>query len=362
MPQPIPERGSTFQLANAIVGNPVSAYHGARLVQDTAFLLSGNAQSITDSPLDSLSAGDVSVFYVRSYGIQALLVGVELLEADGASRITVTVTNNGSALTWIQANGLDGTLALQAPAATTTVPLFYWGIVDVTGLAVGTTYRLRFAWSATGGQLSRVVAREIPLAASAPEADPLTEPGVNAAWPARRPNVSARGTGLVNGGVSTAGAYGFIRLQDQLNYARARWSTFRQNVYFEDDTYAPQTASTVFANLTWANGGTYLPAWYTRARRLYGTTVGTAVAETARVYVRYKCTAASGATLRIISDGNNNDLALATAAGYTTLDAGTVTLKTSGTNQRVAIGINAKVLSAGTVYLPTICLYSEETP
>lgn len=361
MPFGPPERSARFPLGPVRVGNPVSSYHGARLVNDVAFLLASNAQTIADCTLDYAYGGgnaDVTAFYIRSPGAQALLVGVEFQELDGGSA-TVTVTNNGSALTWLEANSLDGAHALPTPPGSTHIPQMFHGIADVSGLTVGTLYRLKFAvTTATAATLQRVFVREIPEAQIAPESAPTTEVGANAAWPFYRPGRHDASAGLVAGVANDA--LGFVRLIDQIEHARTQWKNWRQWCYPEIDASAPQTTSTVMGAFTWPGAVTYTPSWYTRARHLYGTTAGTATSENVQVFARYKC-GGTGGTIRVIADGVNNDFAVAAAGAYTTVTLGTMSFKNAAASQRVLVQLNAKVTTAGTLYVPTIAFASLES-
>lgn len=362
MPFGPPERGSRFQLGACRVANPVSSYHGARMVNDLAYLLAANAVTIADCSFDTSYGGgsaDVSVLYARSPGAYALLVGVELAEADAAAA-TITVTNNGSALTWLEHNGLDGSLAIPTPPASTHLPQLHHGVVDVSGLATnGTIYRLKFAIATTtGALLQRVFVREIIASQIAPESAPTTEPSANAAWPFYRPGRHDATAGLVDGSASTA--LGWVRLIDQCEQGRTKWRTWRQWTFPELDAYVPQTTSAVVGNLTWPQGGAHTPEWYTRSRRLRGTTAGTAVAENAAVLARYKC-GGTGGKIRVIVDGVANDYTVAAAGSYTTQSLGAITLPTGGTDQRVKIEVQGGVTTTGTLYVPTIAIVTNET-
>lgn len=367
MPLPVPDRPSPFRLSAVKVGNPVARRHGQRLINDLAFLHAYNVQSIADTSLDYDTGGttplDLSVFYARSPGAQALLVGLELIEADSAQATCTFTDDAGDPLDWLVHNGLDGSRALAPPPATTSIPQQYWGVVDVSALPTdGTLQRLNLEYvrtSAAAG-VRRVFAREVPQAQVDPAGDPTAEPGASPAWPDYRPGVLNAATGLVDG--SATSNLGWVRLHDQLEQARLYWRAWRQWCYWEFDAFAPTTTSTSYGAFTWGIGGTYTPKWWTRSRRLYGTTTGTAVAETVNAVVRYKCTAASGGHIRITTyDGTtsvDNDFAVANSAAYATAALGTLPLPTNNTDQRVRVMVTGKVDSAGALYVPNITLYS----
>lgn len=373
MPVSVPDKGTPFPLGAVRVGNPVSGQHGQRAGNDLAFSLARCVQDVADVGLD-LDTGattplTVSLFYARSPGVSALWVGTELMTADAGSTATVTWTNAGAALTWIEPSRLDGSAPLPAPATDTRTPRLYDGFVDVTGLPTdGTIQRLQVGYvrTNTAKGLLRVFAREVPQAQVDPAGSPSTEAGINPAWPVFRPgSVNAR-TGLVDGATTGVAGIGFVRLEDQLEQARTKMRLWRQWATYESDTYALQRSSTTVGDFTWPTGATFTPTFATRARRLYGTTTGTAVSEKCTVVIRYKC-GGTGGTLRVATSSGgattNTDFALAAAGSYTTLALSPLSLPTgaAGGSQRATVQLQGAVATAGTLYISTVAIYTTES-
>ena len=364
MPTPVLPRPSPMPLGGLAVGLPVAAGHGRRACEDLAWLLACAVEQIAECQLayDTGAATPltVSLLATRSPGVSCWLVGLQLMEADSATA-TITVTVNGGAATFVTANRLDGSAALDCPAAGTTRQAIHWAVLDVTGLAAdGTVHLVQIGYvrTASAKGLRRVFLRGIPQALVDPVGAPTTEVAANAAWPYPR-----RGTrdGLVDGSASTA--YGFVRLHAELERARTLVKIHRQWATYEDDTYAAQTSSTSIVPLTWRSDtwtGGDDPLLFTRARRYYGTTALTAVAEQARAWIRYKC-GGTGGTVRFVINGVNVDKPVAAAAAWTTLSLVDVPLPTDLTGQRVLVHLHGAVTTAGILRIAAWDLLTNES-
>lgn len=362
MATPVRPRAQKFQLGACAVGRPVSAAHGRRTIEDLAFVLAQANEYVADAHLRYSTASTpltVPVLYARSPGAQCIEVGCELMEADSGGRGTVTVTNNGAALTWVNHNLLDGSGSLACPATNTARQPVYWGTVDVTGLPTdGTVQTLQFGYvnTATAAGLRRVFVREAPQGSVDPVND-TDEPSANDAWPYPRRNAR---DGLVDGDTNLS--LGFKRLHDQLEQARTKVRVHRQWCTYEDDTMAAQTASTSFAALnwrsdSWAPGDD--PILVVRGRRYYGNTALTAQPEQTRAYIRYKC-GGTGGTVRFIINGTNVDKAVAAAGSWTTLSLADVSLPTDQSGNRVTVKLNGKVATTGSLRIAAWLLLTNE--
>ena len=364
MPTPVLPRPSPMPLGGLAVGLPVAAGHGRRACEDLAWLLACAVEQIAECQLayDTGAATPltVSLLATRSPGVSCWLVGLQLMEADSATA-TITVTVNGGAATFVTANRLDGSAALDCPAAGTTRQAIHWAVLDVTGLAAdGTVHLVQIGYvrTASAKGLRRVFLRGIPQALVDPVGAPTTEVAANAAWPYPR-----RGTrdGLVDGSASTA--YGFVRLHAELERARTLVKVHRQWATYEDDTYAAQTAALAIGPLTWRSdtwAGGDDPTLPLRARRYYGTTTLTAVPEQARAWIRYKC-GGTGGTVRFVINGVNVDKPVAAAAAWTTLSLVDVPLPTDLTGQRVLVHLHGAVTTAGILRIAAWDLLTNES-
>lgn len=362
MPVPVPRRPQAFQLGGCRVANPVSAAHGRRLCEDLAYLLAASVEQFVDCGIDyntgAASPLDLTAFATRSPGVTCLLIGAELREVDSGTA-TLAVTDDGTPLPWVESGGLDGSATLVTPPANSHRRPVLFGVADITGWTPGATpHRLRFRYTRGGNAvgLRRVFVRALPQGAVDPAYDATTEVSANIAWPYPRRGLR---DGLVDGDVDSP--IGWARLQAELERARTMVRIHRQWCTYEDDTYAAQTSSTVIGPLTWTTGwgagdDVILP---TRARRTFGTTAGTAVPETVKPYIRYKC-GGTGGTLRFIINGTNHDRAVPAAAGWTTLGLNTFGLPTDQTNQRAQVQVHGAVATAGVLRLATLDLFTDE--
>lgn len=362
MPTPVLPRPEPLPLGVCAVGRPVSAAHGRRACEDLAFLLALATEEVCEADVEYVTAGTpltVRMLYLRSPGCDTLLVGCKLIEADSATA-TITVTVNGAGATFVVANRLDGSSAIDCPATNTSRQPVYWCTVDVSGLALGGTVHtieVGYVRTASANGLRRAFVREIPQAAVDPVSDPTTEVAANASWPYPR---RGQRDGLIDG--SASDPMGWVRLEAQLASVRTLVRIHRAWATYEDDTYAAQTASAAMGPLDWKSGSWTAgddPTFVTRSRRYYGTTAGTAVPEVCRALIRYKC-GGTGGTVRFVINGANTDFAVIAAAGWTTKSLGALALPTDQAGQRVTIQVNGNVTTTGSLRICAWCVATDE--
>lgn len=300
--------------------------------------------------------GNIRYSYKHEPAAKAVVVVVRLNDGtDATASLTCQVGIN--AVTTVlggTSTVLDGSSTLYAPTSRSRVPQAYVKYLDPSGLTVGTVYDLLIAPSTVAGSprgVYSVSAYVIPRDVFDAENNPSTDQGSAFYFP--------RGWNPIYAGSDTDAADtggGLERYVYEMDRRRKYAITYPLNLARNEiDADAYSTTSAVFATLTNLSTASFR----CRATRLYTTaTVGTYQAR-----VRYKSAGGDG-VLRIITtpvggSSTNNDVPLATAAGYGWTTAA-VTIDTSGTNQEADITIQAKV-AAGTLYIDSLAVYSNES-
>lgn len=223
MTTPVPQITSAFDLDPVQVGKPVSSGGFSRWAEELAFLLGHNVHKVADVTIPKRLAPraqlqglgySVPIVYARSPGARVLRVGVELWPSDelGDSQTVDVTLPSGAA--WLDAGGLDGTVAHYNPPAGRTQPRELVGWVDVSGVTVGdlgTWLAVTGTPTSKGEGVRRVTVCEVPLAAIDLTA---SEPGWDQA--ATRP-----GRLVIDGGASSP--RGVQRLFYLSDLARRKW-------------------------------------------------------------------------------------------------------------------------------------------
>lgn len=222
---------SRFALASVRTGLPVNTAGMSRVVDELSFLHGAAVQECGGAivwprptgrvPLENQDY-TVPLSYVRSRAVKVVRVCCELYPAlldvtNPVSTVKVTVTLPTGA-TWIQANGLDGSVDFDAPPPGRITYPVITGWVDVSGMTTGAlgwflVQSLRVAGSGVPG-LQRVYLAESPLVDFDPAYDPATEPAMNSAG-------ATAGKRIENGGSSSD--TGVERVWHLLDAARTQW-------------------------------------------------------------------------------------------------------------------------------------------
>jgi len=361
MGQPAPDHHVASSFPGVRIARPVGFPVGGVWVEQLGYLLGyckHEVASVTRLPTVN---GTTAIRYVRSPGAVALLLCVRPnVGTSVGDRMTVSPSVGGAGTLAGTSTVLDGTTGIATATSTDGTPDRYFRYFDVSGLTVGTGYELVVTTASHTGTSKGIFSmrvEEIARVTTDPVGAPSTDPGVAWVWP-------RGGNYLFSGSASAAsdGGAGFERIIGQLDDARSKVRRFPLNICSMDsDANAWSTTSAAFANPTWNfTGAATRPRWYTRAKRLYGTS--TANQLTARV--RYK-SAGGELQVRIITTpvggaATNNDIVCPLAAAHGTIATGAVTIATSGTNQEAFIEIEEKVAGGGTAYVSAISLHDNE--
>lgn len=353
----VPTRAPLQFMAAARVARPVSQPCGEAYTGVMHFL-HGRCKSIVGSVSGlARTNGDVRLSYRHEAGARALLVHVSLNDGtDATARAIVDVQLNGSS------SALGGTTSflnnssvLACPTSRSRVTQVYEKYFDVSGLTVGTVYDLLVSPSTSAGTpqgVYSVAAYVVPRDSMDPENNPSTDQGTAFYF--------CRGWNPIFAGSASTAADtggGTERLVYEMDRRRKYATTYPlQLATIENDTYAFQTTSAAFANLTNLDSVSFR----CMATRLYTTATG----GTYQARIRYKSAGGNGtirfATTPVGGAATNYDITLTTSAAYAWA-TGAVTLGTGGTNQEVDIAIQAKVAGGGTLYIDSIALYSNES-
>jgi hypothetical protein len=345
-----------------IVGAPISAGgEGQPWNGDLLWLMGTCVQPVANCMFPQLSAAtfNIRVPYRRPPWVQALCIEVELygsLAAAAGGWAEVNATLTGSAP--IGTTDLDGTRkSLPFDDARIVRPLR--GIMDVSGVTANTNTTLTIghaAFTPDAGTLplrgiSRVSVFELPLGSSSPTAS-ADDPGVEGSWPVATGDAR---NALYDG--TATGPAGFKRFVAEMDRARTRprWS---QWIAPQEDSAAWFTDSAVLADLDWrlGDGSTQTVHLYTRAQRLYGSSV----ADPHEVTVWYKTTSASddGQLELTAASGTTTNTVTATLPASTTWTSvtGTLDLPADHTEQRVTLTARASIAGGEELRISNICL------
>lgn len=391
MASPIPQRPTPSQLASRRVGAPLSAAHGRRWAQEANFNRAFAVPSVAcmgfATPHTTSGATDYCLIYRRTPGIQVLRVTVQFHPFDlyggssttGTLSVLVGTTHAGATAATLSGQGelgaFGGSQTFPLPSFKQRVADEWTTDVDVSALSTSNTYVvvLRFTPTTTGQRngLARVTAIEVPLADTAPTADPLStgEPGLNEAEPDVRNRVYA-------GSATAVG--GMARLVSEMD--RARSSVRRHMQVCVPMSDSAWRNNTVNGALTWGSeinavGSTWDPTWRIRARRLYeaGSTNRYRFWALYRYAPTYSGVAGSFATVvasTLATGGATTQsatAALVATSGAWLLASTTIDVPTDGTNQLVDITFSAATANTDGVtttsdpaYFAALALIEEE--
>lgn len=353
MPLTIPNRWELARLESTRVKQPVSHGPFQGFVMQGAFLL-GRAKALIGSVAGLPKGnGSVSLFYVKAPGDRVVLIRVLLNEGTGtADRATVNarIVDSGGSTAGAELAGsgtspLDGSVSIECARTDVRLPAAqerYW---DVSSLTVGTRYEVKATTANSSGTAQGIYslsAYVIPRESTDPASNPSTEPGVSEPFVLPRNPVFA-GSASSSGDVGQ-GTERIVRTLDQARTAAGRYPL--QIATVQTTTHGWSTSSGSFAAPDWnfAGSGT-TPRWVTRARRLYSTSTANTVTAVIR-YQPHNGSTDCHARFTRASDGTNFDVTCPAANNVAT---GTVSLKTSESNQEEAWTITVKT-DAGTAY------------
>lgn len=336
------------------VNEPVSSYHGQWMADMLSFLLAHKLALVANiypkRYAHATTASELSFPYWKSEGARALIVGVD---AFGPGDCKITVSSSGVSMIDAGSPPLDGSTAFRGSTPAST-PNPHLAILDATDFSGLSTIRvLRTPVSRTYGfqvsGIQRVFALEVPRSLIDPVRQPTTDVSFNRAWPIPPGK-------LVDGSASTS--RGFKRVVSQLLKARASVRQHRTLATLEDTTNAWHISSTSYTPLI------VDAEWYWRARRAYDN----ATANPHKLYVRYQSDQAWTLRIKTTVNGSatNNDYVYSAHAGSFTADS-TQTLNvstahsTSGHEQEVKVEIQAKLNTAGNLYVSCVSAVENET-
>ena len=241
-------------------------------------------------------AYSIPVAYSRSAGAEVLRIGVDLWPSDELSDTqTITVTLPAGA-TWLEAGGLDGSVAHRNPGAGRTATREIVGWADVSSVSVGdltTWLSVSTTPTSKGAGVRRVAVTEVPVASL-----PVSAGGVGWDAAALRP-----GRYVVDGGALSP--RGMERVWHLLDLARIYQRRHFQLCGVESASTAAAATTPHWHRIVAAPGkvdwlaGSSDPSWYIQARDLYG-----AATTPYKLRVRYKTSDATGCDLGVyLEDG-----------------------------------------------------------
>jgi hypothetical protein len=375
MPTPVPLAPQESALSRLVVGEPVSARHGARWAAQIAHLLGRQVHRACSCSLPAVVSGTgtsgtktAHVHYLRSAAAQVALVAIELRDDTKSSgllvtalgyQVNVTVTAPSGA-TWIDRGSpgelLDGTSDITLPNPFLVGRKWLYGLMDVSGVSTSSVATMTVDIVGVGGDLhfglGTIHLVELPLGSIRPEDG---ERGLLISWPDPR--------NAVDEGAAAIGPTGLSALVDQEQIAATLQRWWWQLVGYEDsspttsdDTWY-RTGSMGAINWRGTLGATYSPVFRARVRQIHsGASVVTA-------YVRYL--AASGGKVRVIAtpvggSASNIDVTCTTSASWA-IASTTATIATTGTSQMVDLEIQAEGDGGSTIYVSNVTLYTSET-
>jgi len=351
MPKP-----STGTLDAFCVASPVSGTHMLRWAWDVGFLLGQNTQQIVSQRyvLSATTSRTTWISYTRNPGVSVLMIEAEAHKgtALGANG-TVTVTSSAGTIAWVaagQSYGFSGTASAFTAHSTDNIHRRkHRAFLNVTGLTVGTTYDLKFAFVnvANCNGIAKLTIFEVPIGTTDPARAPTEEIGLEG---------DSYRSGEAISTETTTSARGMARLRNQIDKCRIGNKRQWQVGTSELDADAFTTTSAPYASMMAAHAARN-PTWRFRARRLYTTAAN-------NVYLgafRYKVTGGGLARIRFLINGveyNSGDI---TSASYAECTPFAVNIPCNGaTDQEVTIQIEGKT-TAGTLYVSRARLLENES-
>jgi hypothetical protein len=331
----VPWKPSPADLRRLRSGKRTSGDHGRRWCNEVNFLATV-PQPVCSSLIRSADtvAQSVEFFYARSIGVQVLklVVALESLTLGGSGTVEVTLPAGAA---WLNANGLDGSVALTAGRSGLQSYGSIEALVDVSGMTAGslslfTVTCTPYASNTLG--IYRIHAAEVALASVDPTNYPTDDRGANPAWcipPGK----------LHDGGASVGDGFG--RLFSESDYARQGVKRHWQVLFREQRTAIDVfTASTSFTGLAMLSG-LYEATWYLRAFRPFKTTDGYAHT----FAVRYKTTSATkgGEIKLVLNSADAVTLTCPATNGAWATASGTCTVPANNTDQLVITHIKGRV-------------------
>ncbi len=348
---------TTGDLAAYKVGRAVSHTHMLRYMQDVNHLLGYSPQTICAQRFiyDASTSRTTWVSYTRNPGVSVLMVEMEPMKAAAVGgNGTVTVTSSAGVIAWISgtaANPFNGTAsAFQAGSGEVTLARQrYRAFLDVTGLTVGTTYDLKFAYADVSNSrgIAKLTIIEVPIASTDPVRNPTTDIGMDG-------DGYYQGRGITSN--TTTSGRGFARLWNQTDKARYQNRRQWQILTSELDADAFQTNSASYASMNDTLFGTRSPTYRFRARRLYKTTDN-------NVYTlafRYRVSAGTGG-LRMLVDGVSTSIGSLASTSYTEATAALNIPCSGATDQEVTLQVEGKCSGGGTIYCTRARLLENES-
>lgn len=339
---------TTGDLAAYAVGKPVSATHIARMAQDVGYLLGQNTQTVIAQCFAYRSSTNrtIKVSYTRNPGVSILLVEAEPHKGSAVvANGTITVTSSAGTIAWASpaaaAAPFNGTVGAFVAHSEDIARRRTWrAYLDVTGLAVGTTYDLNFAWAdnSSGKGIAKLTVLECPISSANTVDFPTSDIGMD---------IGAIHSGLGISTNTTTSARGMARMLAQYDKCRTGNKRQWQVCTSELDADAFQTSSGSYATMMAAHSATN-PTWRWRAQRHYTTTGD----ETMVLGWRYRVSGGATAALQILVDGVATQSTGLTSATYTEVTKALLIPCSGATDQEVTIQIQGRITSgAGTVYL-----------
>jgi hypothetical protein len=371
----------------------VSAAHGRRWAQEVNFNRAFAVQSVGSLsyalPHTTSGPTDYPLLYRRTPGVQVLRLTVQFhpynlyggTSTTGTLQVLVGTTHAGVATATLAGQGeigpFGGVQTFPLPSFAQRVADEWTCDVDVSALSTSSTYVvvLRFTPTTTGQRngIARVSSLEVPLADTAPTADPLStgEPGLNEAEADVRNRIYA-------GSATSVG--GMARLVSEMDRARSAARRHLQVGFPMTTALAPWRNNTVNGALTWgaeinAIGSTWDPTFQMRARRLYAASTGNryrfwALYRYAPTYSGLTGSFATVVASTLATGGATTQSAtapLANTAGAWALTSTTIDVPCDGTDQIAEITFSAATANtdgvtttSDPVYLAALALIEEE--
>ncbi len=353
----ITRQPTTGDLAAYAVGRPVSASHVGRIAQDVGYLLGQNTQPIIAQYFrhNATTSRSIRVSYTRNPGVNIILIEAEPHRgASIGSNGTLTLTSSAGSLAFASADGAAAAFDGTANAFTSHSDVLsrrrkHRVFVDVTGLTVGTTYDLIFAFvngAGSAGGIAKLTILECPISTTNTVEDPTTDIGMD---------MGAIDSGLQISTNTLTSARGMARFLAQVDKCRISNKRHWQICTNELDADAFTTASASYALLT-AGHAARNPTYRFRARRLYASSAN-------NVYTlgfRYRVTGGVG-KLQMLVDGVATQITGLTGTSY--VDATTsINIPCNGaTDQEVELKVEGACSGGFTIYCDRVRLLEAET-
>lgn len=369
MPAPVPDRPPIIELQSVRVGRPVSHRHG-RAWQDTIhFLLGHNLVPVCDSIFNvdqTTTQADYVFGYRRTPGCRSLCVAVELRDPDTqGDRCLVTVSRLSGSTTFLPATGApDGDLRggrdLIPQKGTWSARTIWLDFIDVSSLTVGQQEWIRVRWNDGAGAfagtngLYRLHVFEVPRRTLADDTD---DAGIDGAWP-------FAGNALWDGASNVLD--GFKRIGAEIDRARTEVRHHRQLVGIESVADAWQCGASVGVWAPVMFGRSVQPGFWTRARRLRGTSDNNKVKLICRYSTQH---ATAGAQLRMTATSRTTGSAVTTTLTLLATGVGTFSgsgdslggLPCDGTDQEVRVTFDFKTDAGANLILSNVMVVEAET-